>query len=402
MKIAVMMRAMDQDTGFGFWIDVLLRKMFRMGAENSYLLLFKERKHFGRYSEFENVKEVLLSSNHKLIWDQLLVPLTAWREAADIIYNPKFSVPIISHCPVAMGLQEPAWWAIPEHHTRLDVFYMRTMLPLYCRKSSHLFPGSEFILAENRKYLRLPLQNATVTYTAPDTGFEQSYDAQALQNFRGRHGLPEKFILNVTRVENLGNKSATFSGTKNVETTLRAFCKIRGQIPHKLVIVGRRVKEYLKHVGWKESDFQNIQFTGFIPHDEVPKLYLSADLFVLPSFYEGCPNTMIEAMTCGCPVVASKTGPCLEIGGRAAILADPYDPSDFATKMLDVLTNEKLKTELRRKSLQRAESFNWERTARLTLDGLRKAVTQRTYTRLISTSLFGALIEFSCENFLHL
>ena len=255
---------------------------------------------------------------------------------------------------------------------------MRTMLPLYCRKSSHFFPWSQFILDENRKYLRLSLKNATVTYTAPHANFQRSYDAQTLQDFRNRFGLPEKFILSVTRVENVGNKSASFSGTKNVETTLRAFCKIREQIPHKLVVAGRRVREYLEYIGWKKSDFQNIHFTGLLAHHETPKLYLSADLFVLPSFYEGCPTTMIEAMACGCPIVASKTGPCPEVSAGAAVLADPYDASDFAANMLNVLTNEKLKNELRQKSLKRAKYFNWERTARLTLEGLEDVVNKRT------------------------
>jgi glycosyltransferase involved in cell wall biosynthesis len=378
MKIAVMMRAMDGRGGLSAFTEGLVETLLQLDEHNLYLLLYKEPKCLGRFSTFRNAKELLIRSRHKLIWDQVLVPLTAWREDADIIFNPKFSIPLLSHCPVAMGLQEPAWWAIPEHHTRLDVMYMRTMLPLYCRKSSHFFPWSQFILDENRKYLPLSLENATVTHTAPHANFQRSYDAQTLQEFRNRFGLPGKFILSVTRVENSLNKSATFSGTKNAETTLRAFARIREQVPHKLVIVGRYVKEYLKSVGWKESEFKNIHFTGLLPHHEVPKMYLSADLFVLPSFYEGCPTTMIEAMTCGCPVVASKTGPCPEVSAGAAVLADPHDASDFAVKIMDVLTNEKLKGELRQKSLQRAKFFNWERTARLTLEGLENVVKKRT------------------------
>jgi glycosyltransferase involved in cell wall biosynthesis len=380
MKIAVMMRVMDQDTGLGFFTDTLLRSLLQMDKTNSYLLLYKEPKHFGRFAGFLNAKELLLPSSHKLVWDQIVVPWVAWREGADVVFNPKFTVPLISHCPVAMGLQEPAWWAIPEHHTWLDRTYMRIMLPWYCRKSSHFFPWSKFILDENRKYLRLPLNNATVTYTAPDPTFCRSYDPGALKDFRKRYGLPEKYILSVTRVENLGNRSATFSGTKNVQTTVRAFCKVREQVPHKLVIVGRRVKEYLDYVGCKESELRNIHFTGFLPHDELPKMYLSADLFVLPSFYEGCPTTMIEAMACGCPIVASKTGPCPEVGAGAALLADPRNASDFGLKMLAVLTDEKLRSDLRQKSLRRAAFFNWERTAQLTLEGLERVAHQPTRT----------------------
>jgi glycosyltransferase involved in cell wall biosynthesis len=380
MKIAVMMRVLDQETGLSFFTDSLLRTLFELGSlfdlgdSLSYVLLYITAKHFGRYAGFKDVKEILVRSTHKLFWDQVVVPWVAWREGADVIFNPKFSVPLISHCPVAMGLQEPAWWAIPEHHTRWDVLYMRSMLPLYCRKASHLFPWSQFNLNETRKYVGLPLEHATVTPFAPDAEFNRQHDPATLADFRRSQGLPAKFILTVTRVLNLGNKAAAFTGTKNVETTLRAFSQIRERIPHELVIVGRRVREYLEHIGWK--DFEGVRFAAF-PREEMPKVYQSSELCVLPSFYEGCPTTLIEAMASGCATVTSKTSAFPEIGAGAALLADPHDPSDFGSKMLQVLTNPELRSELRRKSLERAKVFNGERTAQLTLEGLQSVLNRR-------------------------
>jgi glycosyltransferase involved in cell wall biosynthesis len=279
-----------------------------------------------------------------------------------------------------MGLQEPAWWATPQHHTWWDRLYMRTMLPLYCRRSSHFFPWTQFVLDENRKYLRAPLEHATVTYTGIDASFHRPYDAATLDAFRRRHDLPQRFILSVSRVENLGNRSATFSGTKNIETTLRAFARMRPEIPHALVVVGRRVREYLEHVGWTVDGFERVRFMGFVPHEDIAKLYRLAELFVMPSYYEGCGIAMIEAMASGCPVVASRTGACPEVGAEAAIAADPHDASDFAAKMLKVLRDPHLASELREKSLRRARLFNWERVAHLTLDGLTQAAAKRPTT----------------------
>jgi glycosyltransferase involved in cell wall biosynthesis len=375
MKIAVMMRAMDHPGGLCVFTEGLVRTLLQLDKHNSYLLLYKESESFGGFSGFRNAKELLIHSRHKLIWDQVLVPFTAWREGAHIILNPKFSVPLLSHCPVAMGVQEPAWWAIPEHHTRLDVLYMRLMLPLYCKKAARLFPWSYFNLNETRKYLGLPLENVTVIPFAPDKCFTRLYDAGTLSEFRRSKGLPEKYILTVTRVLNMGNKSGAFTGTKNLETTIRAFCRIREHVPHKLVIIGRRAKEYLEHVGWE--DFDGVQFVVF-PHEDMPKVYQSSELCVLPAFYEGCPTTLIEAMASGCAIVASKTSAFPEVSAGAALLADPHDSSDFAEKMLQALKDETLRNGLRQKSLKRAECFNWERTARLTLQGLEDVVNRGT------------------------
>jgi glycosyltransferase involved in cell wall biosynthesis len=147
------------------------------------------------------------------------------------------------------------------------------------------------------------------------------------------------------------------------------------------VIAGRRVREYLLKTGWHESDLEGISFLGFLPHEDLVALYNLADLFVMPSFYEGFGFSLVEAMASGCPVVASRTGACPEVSGGASLLADPNDPSDFSDKILSVLRDENLRQELRKKGLERAAFFNWERTARLTLEGLTRAVTDQRRIR---------------------
>ena len=103
MKIAVMLRAMDQDSGFRAYIEGLIENMLAIDTENSYLLIYRTNKHFGRFSAHKNVKEVLLSAPHKFAWDQVAVPYMAWKERADVIFNPKFTVPLISPLPGGHG-----------------------------------------------------------------------------------------------------------------------------------------------------------------------------------------------------------------------------------------------------------------------------------------------------------
>jgi glycosyltransferase involved in cell wall biosynthesis len=349
--------------------------MLEIDKDNSYLLLYRTTKFLDCFSEYEHVEEILLKAPSKLVWDQVAVPYIAWKKGADIIYNPKFSIPLVSHCPVAMGLQEPAWWAWPDHYEWLDVRYIKVMLPLYCRKATHFFPWSQFTIDENRKYLGFSFENSTITYAAPNEYFRPIDDHADLEEIREKYQLPEKFILGVTRVDHPGlEQSTSFYSGKNVEITVKAFTLIRERIPHKLVVAGRRVREYLLHTGWTQADLEGIHFTDFVPHQELPGLYSSAELFVIPSFYESFGFTLVEAMACGCPVVASQTGACPEISGGAALLADPHDPADFADKIMSVINNEELRQEMKVKSLERASFFSWERTARLTLEGLTRAV----------------------------
>jgi glycosyltransferase involved in cell wall biosynthesis len=372
--IGIMMRAMDQDSGFRAYTEGLVENMLMIDHENIYVLFYRTKKHFGRFSSYPNVKEVYLNAPHKFVWDQISVPSRAWKEKVDIIFNPKFSVPLVSHCPVAMGLQEPAWWTEPEYYPWFNVLYNKTMLPLYCRKASQIFPMSNFILGENRKYLGLPLGDAIVTHTVPGPQFRPIQDTEFLEKIRTKHGLPERFIFNPTRVDHPGlDNSTSFFGGKNPDTTLRAFLLCREEIPHELVFAGRRVREYFLHLGFQEKDFERVRFVGFVSLEDLAGLYNLAELVVIPSFYEGCPATVMQAMACGSPLIASATGGSPEVSGDAALLADPHDPADVAKKMKDVLSDENLKKELKAKGLERASFFNWQRTAKLTLGGLVRA-----------------------------
>jgi glycosyltransferase involved in cell wall biosynthesis len=286
-----------------------------------------------------------------------------------------------------MGLQEPVWWAWRSQYEWLDLHYERLMLPIYCRKASHIFPMSDFILAENRKYLKLPFENTTVTWAAPNRYIRRIEDPSVLGELRSRYGLPGKFILSVTRVLHVGlDRSSTFFPGKNPETALRAFILCRDDIPHDLVFAGRKVRDYLSSLGFRGGDFDRVRFLDFVPHTDIAGLYTLADLFVLPSYYEGFGFVMVEAMACGCPVVASREGACPEVSNGAALLADPYDPKDFAEKIRSVIRDESLRGKLRSDGFERAKFFDGEKTARLTIRMLEATVNKHLNSKCLGKS----------------
>jgi len=377
MRIAVMLRALDQDSGHTAIISGLVENLLPLNRGVEYLLFYRTAKYIGRFSHHPNAREILVKAPGKAVWDQIAVPWRAWREGADVIYHPKFSVPLVSSCPVVMGLQEPAWWAWPQHYEWLDRTYMKLFLPLYIRKSAHLFPISQFVVDETRKYTSLPPEKTTVAYAVPKSCFKPVQDPDALVRIRRQHNLPERFVLSVTRVLHVGlDGEHSFFPGKNPETTVRAFQMIRDQVPHKLVLAGSKVREYLLHCGMDEESLGDVHFLGFVPHEDLPALLSLADLFVLPSYYESYAMALVEAMSCGCPVVASQTGACPEITAGAALLADPHEPEDMARKMHQVLTDAALQEDLRARSLRRAADFSGERTAAIVLEQLKKIVQE--------------------------
>ena len=378
MKIAIMMRAIDQESGFHLYLDGLIEALLKLDRDNTYLLLYRTAKYYGRFSSYKNVTDLILNAPHKIFWDQIAVPYYAWKYKADIIFNPKFTVPFISHCPVVMGIQEPAWWAWPGHYEKMDVFYQKLMLPLYARKASHYFSMTQWDLDETRKYVHLSLDNVTVAYPGIHEHLKPVCDKKVLEEFRAKHNLPARFILSMTRVDNPGmDKSNKWNPSKNPHTVLKAFILLRNKIPHHLVFAGRNIRNYFLDMGFKEEDFEKVHFINFIPFDEIQNIYSLADLIVVPSYYESFSFTLLGAMACGCPSVVSTSCGIREVAGKGALYADPNSAGDFADKILVVLNNEEIRMELKKKSLEEASKYTWENTARLTLRGLLQTIEKR-------------------------
>jgi glycosyltransferase involved in cell wall biosynthesis len=97
-------------------------------------------------------------------------------------------------------------------------------------------------------------------------------------------------------------------------------------------------------------------------------IYNLASLFVFPSLYEGFGLPPLESMACGCPVVVSRVASLPEVCGDAAYYVDPQDVSNMADGMTHVLSNDDLRKSLISKGIDRVKLFDWEKTARKTLD----------------------------------
>jgi glycosyltransferase involved in cell wall biosynthesis len=97
------------------------------------------------------------------------------------------------------------------------------------------------------------------------------------------------------------------------------------------------------------------------------EFYNRAELFVYPSFYEGFGLPILEAMACGTPVIASNTSSMPEVGGPAALFADPRNSQEFVTQALRILQSKDLRQHLIDAGIRHARQFTWQAAAEATL-----------------------------------
>jgi len=211
------------------------------------------------------------------------------------------------------------------------------------------------------KFLRIPEQKVRVIPSGVDEIYQPLPDPDGLRDeLATNYKIEFPYILHV----------GAYRPVKNGPALIKAFAKLKKRgLEHRLVMVGTPVQKFdevaklIKELGLASE----VITVGFVPRDDLPKLYNAADLFVLPSFKESFGHVLVEALACGCPVVTSNVTCMPEVVGDAGILIDPYDVNSLAEGMYRVLTDKELREDLRKKSLQRAKLFSWEKCAMETL-----------------------------------
>jgi Glycosyltransferase len=125
----------------------------------------------------------------------------------------------------------------------------------------------------------------------------------------------------------------------------------------------------LEHVIEKAGLTKNdVIITGYVPDDELIAMYNLCELFIFPSLHEGFGLPVLEAMSCGAPVIGSNTTSIPEVIGREDALFDPYSVDSIANKIKEVLTDENFRNELREYAIKRSKEFSWDKSAKIALE----------------------------------
>lgn len=360
-----MARGVDQPDGLGRYCQEVLRHLLRLDPHTHYVVFLSSDATAHRWNEFDNAQPVVIPSASKLVWDQVLVPLAARRLGAELLFNPKFSLPLFSRIPGVFVLQSCDWYVNPGNYPWWDNIYIRLMLPLYCRKASGLLTISKVTLDVLARHMKVQLPVTGVTYAGVGSGFTGKGDPLAQRRFRQEYALPERFILTVARVLHTGHRGLPDYPGGNNERLLRAYrlYRERATQPLPLVVAGRDVERYLRARGFSDAELEGVHFMGFVPNERLALAYQLADCFVLATLFESFGLPILEALASGCPAIVPATGAGPEVAGSAARLIDPYDEQDIVAALLEVTGSPQLRARMARDGILRARNFSWQQAA---------------------------------------
>lgn len=302
------------------------------------------------------------------------------RKDTDVVHYPYFepfflTLPLFSKSKTIVTVHDLTPLVFPEHfESGLRGGLIWQVQKFLLKNASAIIADSKSSKKDIVKYVGIDQEKVKVVYLAAGSEFGVLGSKDPIENIKRRYQLPEKFALYVG--------DATWN--KNLPRLIEAASRVN--VP--LVMVGKALVDRdidvqnpwnidLVMVQGMAEKNKNVFRLGFVPAEDLVALCNAATLFIMPSVYEGFGLPVLEAMSCGCPVVASKGGSLGEVVGEAGRYIDPYDVDSIANGIKEVFNSPGLQNELSQKGIIQSGKFTWSKTAEETMIVYRSVVNQK-------------------------
>ncbi len=315
---------------------------------------------------FLGVRNYLKRPIFSMLWHLYCVPFLYSFKAYDLVFLPAGNRRLFARYPrqTVVTFHDLSQYHIPEKYDKLRMFYIKQVIPHYLKKAPHILAISENTKNDMLRHYQMDPNRIKVNYN----GYDPSKLVASVteEDIRTKYGIEHPYMLYIARIEHPG---------KNHLNLIKAFELLQDSAcgNYDLVLAGGawNGSEVVTTYAENSKAAERIKFLGFVPNQDLAALYRHAKLYVFPSFYEGFGIPMLEAMSCGIPVICSNRSSLPEIGGHAILSFDPDYPADIAAKIIKVLSDPHLAEVMVERGLQRASLFSWERHIQILLETVR-------------------------------
>ncbi|MCS4138419.1 glycosyltransferase involved in cell wall biosynthesis [Salinibacter ruber] len=271
-----------------------------------------------------------------------------------LYFTPGINPPLFSSVPFVFVIHDLIPLRFSEETSVQKKVYYRTVLRLAVQRARWILTVSEFSKQKIVRWADVDPEQIRVVGNGVKSRFRPDGPAY-------NPGSPYLLYVGNTRPH------------KNVGAAIEGFARSGIADDVRLILSGTPDSQ-LKAVIREHGVENRVEFAHFIPERDLPAYYRGATALVHPSLYEGFGLTVLEALACGTPVVASNATAIPEVTGDAALLFDPTDVEEIAASIRRVVRDSSLQHELRGRGIERARQFSWEQVAHRTEEALHAAV----------------------------
>ena len=235
----------------------------------------------------------------------------------------------------------------PQWYKWHDRMFYKQKTDFACKNADAVVAVSQQTKCDLINYFNVKEEKIHVIYQPCNAAFTVKPTENQKKEVTEKLNLPNKFILMVGNIEK----------RKNIVNVIKAIQNEEINLP--LVIVGREnsyAGELKKEID--KSNVKNVYFCHQVCPLDLPVVYSLASVFVYPSFFEGFGIPIIEALSCGTPVITSNISCFKETGGDAVLYVDPNSRQEIIQAIYSVENDSKLRSELVQKGEKQVKKFN--------------------------------------------
>ena len=347
--------------GGRIYCEGLLRGLAAVDRANEYTIFTREETALPPLprERFQQLRAPIAggSTVWRAYWEYVRLPGEIRRGGYSLLHGLGSLSPAPRACPTVLTIHDLIYHHFPQTVPLGHRWFMQTVLPRVARRAACVIVPSQFTANDVVTHLGVDERRIRLVPYGRGQDFQPISDNAAIGECLSRFAIRRPYIISVCR---------TYPH-KNLAGLLRAFSRLRssGYRDVQLVLVGERYQtgETLDRLAQELQLSDSTVFTGFVDQPTLNVLYSAAAVFAFPSLAEGLGLPVIEAMSCGTPVVASNASAVPEAVGDAGVLADARNPEAFAESLARVLNDPGVQADLRKRGLERVQSLSWERCA---------------------------------------
>lgn len=316
-------------------------------------------------SELTQQNVEIVKSPWPRYWTQARLPWDLYKYKPDVLFMPIQQIPYFrpGKMKTVAVVHDLAVHKYSEQFTYKDWLLLHVFSAYVAREADEIIAVSKATADDIEKYYGRKEGVSVIHHGVDHKKFREPRDEQERDKaWTALHDaypkIKKPYILYVGQIQ----------PRKNLIGLMEAFAKMaRNDSDLQLVIAGGHgwLKKEIITKAKEINGANRVHMIGAVPDALLPGLYWNAEVFVLPSLYEGFGMPILEAMSAGCPVVTSSVSCMPEVAGDAAVLVDPKSEEDVTRGINEARQK---RDELIGAGRVRAQKFSWNDTARKTLD----------------------------------
>lgn len=298
----------------------------------------------------------------KYLWTQIRLSWEIFLNPPDVLFVPAHCLPLICGTKSVITIHDLGFKRFKKAYSLGQRLYTSFVYWWAVKYADKIIVPSEFTKKELTELYTIKKEKITVIHEGYDNKrFYLIQDRKKADLILEKYKIKRPYFLYVGRLE-------TKKNTAGLIKAYNKLCTLNSNVPQ-LVLVGKPGYGYKKirnqSSGCRKN--KNIKEIGYVDNDDLVFLYSGAEAFIFPSFYEGFGLPVLEAMACGCPVLASNAGSVPEVGGQAALYFSPNNTDSLVKAIEKIMKDKGFKEKLKEKGLKRIKDFSWEKCAQETI-----------------------------------